>query len=72
VLGSSLCFLSFLGGTQQAPPAAAVVRKQVDGFLRENAAVARDIESRTIARENSEWMFRITAVPRVVMSAEKR
>ncbi len=73
-----LCFMFLFmlpvvsGFTQQLPPDAAVVRKQVDGFLRENPAVARDIESRTIARENLEWMFRIAAAPRVVMPAEKR
>ena len=73
-----LCFMFLFmlpvvsGFTHQVPLDAAVVRKQLDGFLRENPAVARDIESRTIARENLEWMFRIAAAPRVVMPAEKR
>ena len=52
------------GFTQQVPPDVAVVRNQVDGFLRENPSVARYIESRTIARENLEWMFRTAATPR--------
>ena len=65
-LSLSLCFMLITvpASAQQGKQDLAALRRQVDAFLQENPAIARDIEAQNIARENLEWMFRVAAAQR--------